>query len=246
MPEAVRVGGLRRKHAQEASIPMTKSPGRDCGRWRRRSLIAVALVLTGALLLGACGDDDDGGGDDASFAELSSSLPTGGDLGLDQGSESEWDNATDLLTVFLVIPDETVPSELGTAIEDAGFQGAASLETGGPGLNVRISAAQFDSEEGALEARDLLHDEDLKQPCAEACVVAPREYELEDVPDSAAVHHVPVKGDSPAGPVEGHHAEFVIGPRLYVVQVDGRPSPTFSADFDQLMRTVHESASSAE
>ena len=41
-------------------------------------------------------------------------------------------------------------------------------------------------------------------------------------------------------------AEFVIGPRLYVVQVDGRPSSTVSADFDKLMRTVHESASSAE
>ena len=46
--------------------------------------------------------------------------------------------------------------------------------------------------------------------------------------------------------VEAHHAEFVIGPQLYVVQVDGKPSPTFSADFDKLMRTVYESASSAE
>jgi hypothetical protein len=225
----------------------TKSPDRGCGRWRRKSSTAVALALTGALLVGACGGDDDDGGGDASFAELSSSLPTGSDLGLDEGSESEWGNATDLITRFLVIPDATLPSELGTAIEDAGFEGAVSLETGSPGLNVRISAAQFDSEEGALEARDLLHDEDLKQPCAEECVVAPREYELEDVADSAAVHHVPVKGGSAAGPeVEAHHAEFVIGPRLYVVQVDGRPSPTFSADFDELMRTFHESASSAE
>jgi hypothetical protein len=226
------------------------------GPWRGTRRLAgalapgiIALVLaTASIALSACGGDEDDGGNDVSVAELSTNLPTGSDLGLNEGSESEWDNATDLVAVFLVIPDGTKPSELGKAIEDAGFQGAVSRETGGPGLNVRISAAQFDSEAGALEARDLLHDEDLKQPCAEACVVSPREYELDDVPDSAAVHHVPVKGDLPPGlpEVEAHHAEFVIGPRLYVVQVDGRPSPTFSADFDELMQTVYESASSAE
>ena len=73
----------------------------------------------------------------------------------------------------------TNPSELGAAIEDAGFQGAVGKDLGGPDLNVRIRAVQFDSEEGALEARDLLHDEDLKPPCPEACVVTPIEYELE-------------------------------------------------------------------
>ncbi len=101
---------------------------------------------------------------------------------------------------------------------------------------------QFDSDEGALEARDLLHEEDLKSPCPDECIVSPLEYELDDVPDSAAAHHVPNEDN---GPVEAHHAEFVIGPNLYVVQVDGKPSPTFSADFDELMQTVHESASSA-
>jgi hypothetical protein len=125
--------------------------------------------------------------------------------------------------------------------------GRWARDLGGPDLNVRIRAAQFDSEEGALEARDLLHDEDLKTPRPDACVVTPIEYELDDVPDSAAVHHVPTRVDLPPGAsrVEAHHAEFVIGPRLYVVQVSGRPSSTFSADFDKLMRTVYGSASSA-
>lgn len=208
----------------------------------------VALILALAVIaLGACGGDDDEGSD-VSYAELSSSLPAAGDLGLDDRGKSDWDEAADLLDVGLVIGAATKPEKLGAAIEDAGFQGAVSRELERRGLNVRISAVQFDSEEGALKARDLLHEEDLKQPCAEACVVAPREYELEDVPDSAAVHHVPTRGNPlPGGSkVEAHHAEFVIGPRLYVVQVDGRPSSTFSADFDKLMRTVHGSASSAE
>ena len=102
-------------------------------------------------------------------------------------------------------------------------------------LNVRLVSAQFDSDEGALEARGVLHEEDLKSPCPDKCIVTPLEYELDDVPDSAAVHHVP---NEDKGPVEAHHAEFVIGPNLYVIQVDGKPSPTFSADFDELMQTV--------
>lgn len=209
----------------------------------------VALILALAVIaLGACGGDDDDGESEVSVAELSSSLPTAGDLGLEERSESEWDDPRTLLAGPLVIGGATDPSELAVAIEDAGFQGAAGRDLGGKDLNVRIRAIQFDSEEGALEARDLLHDEDLMSPCIEACVVTPIEYELDDVPDSAAVHHVPTRGDLPPGlsRVEAHHAEFVIGPQLYVVQVDGRPSSTFSADFDKLMGTVYESASGAE
>jgi hypothetical protein len=147
-----------------------------------------------------------------------------------------------------VIGGTSDPDEVGAAIEDAGFQRASGRDLEGQDLNVRIRVIQFDSEEGALEARDILHDQDLKSPCIEACVVTPVEYKLKDIPDSAAVHHVPNKsGNLPPGAsrVEAHHAEFVIGPQLYVVQVDGRPSPTFTADFDQLMQTVHETASSS-
>ena len=162
-------------------------------------------------------------------------------LGLTSGARSDWDDARALLAGPLVIGGATDPSELSAAIDDAGFRGAAGSDLGGKDLNVRVRAIQFDSEEGALEARDLLHDEDLKSPCADACIVTPIEYELNDVPDSAAVHHVPTRGDLPPGQsgVEAHHAEFVIGPRLYVVQVDGRPSPSLQcrlrrADGDRL------------
>ena len=75
--------------------------------------------------------------------------------------------------------------------------------------------------------------------------MSPREYELAEIPNSAAAHHVPVRGKLPPGKskVEAHHAEFVIGPQLYVVQADGPPSATFSAEFDSVMRSVYEAAS---
>jgi hypothetical protein len=209
-----------------------------------------ALLLAMAVIaLGGCGGDDDEGGGDVRLAELRSHLPAAGDLGLKEQRESEWDNATDLLVQGLVIPEATTPSELGATIEDAGFQGAMGSEFADSRhkLNVRISAAQFDSEEGALEARDVLHKEDLKQPCRTACTVAPREYELDEIPDYAAVHHAPVRGELPPGlsPVEAYHAEFVIGPQLHVVQADGPPSSTFGAEFDRMVQTVYEAASSS-
>jgi hypothetical protein len=205
--------------------------------------MVVLILALAPIALGACGGDDEDGEDDSSTAELSSdSLPTGDELGLDEGTESEWDEATDI-TSFLVIGGASDPDEVATAIDDAGFEEAVSLETGRAGLNARILAAQFDSEEGATEARDILHEEDLKSPCPDKCVVTPLEYELDDVPDSVAVHHVPNEDD---GPVEAHHAEFVIGSTLYVVQVDGKPSKTFTADFDELMQSYYDSVSSDE
>ena len=219
-------------------------------RWRLGARSLVGLLLLAALVVGAgCGGggDHDGGGG-VSLAELKGYLPAAGDVGLTQQQEYEWDNATDLLVQGLVIPAATTPSKLGAAIEAAGFQGAVGSELADsrPELNVRITAARFDSEAGALEVRDLLHEEDLKQPCSAACVVSPREYELDEIPNSAAVHHVPVRGKLPPGTskVEAHHAEFVIGPQLYVVQADGPPSATSSAEFDKLMRTVYATASS--
>jgi hypothetical protein len=211
-------------------------------------VIAVLILALAVIALGACGGDDDDGEGPVSVAELRRSLPTAGELGLDGHFKSNWESAGDLLPRHLVFGGRTDPKELIAALEDAGFQVAVGSDLGGQDLNVRIRAIQFDSEEGALEARDLLHDEDLKTPCPAACVVTPIEYELDDVPDSVAVHHVPTRIDLPPGQsrVEAHHAEFAIGPQLYVVQMDGKPSSTFSADFDKLMRTVYGAASSAE
>jgi hypothetical protein len=210
-------------------------------------LCVGALILAMAVIaLGACGGDDDDSGGDVSLRELRSHLPAAADLGLKEQHEPKWHNATDLLVQGLVIPEATSPGELGTTIEDAGFQGAVGSELADSRheLNVRISAAQFDSEEGALEARNILHEEDLKQPCRAVCAVAPREYELDEIPGHAAVHHAPVRVKLPPGlsPVEAYHAEFVIGPQLYVVQADGPPSSTFGPKFDRVMQTVYEAA----
>ena len=213
-----------------------------------RAKLGVGVLATLVIVIAACGGGDgDDGGKNVSLAELRNHLPAAGDLEVVQLREFEWENATDLLIQGLVIPEATTPSELGAAIEDAGFQRAVGreLQDSHHKFNLRIGAVQFDSEEGAREARDLLHEQDLKQPCSDACIVSPREYELAEIPNSTAAHHVPVRGKLPPGKhkVEAHHAEFVIGRQLYVVQADGAPDATFSAEFERVMRSVYEAAS---
>lgn len=111
---------------------------------------------------------------------------------------------------------------------------------------MRVSVAPFDSDAGAVQARDLLHEEDLKQPCFAVCSVSPGEYEIDEIPDSAAVHQKPNEGKLPPGlfRFEAFHAEFVIGPRLYVLQMDGPPDSSLDTSFEAALKTVYEGASS--
>ncbi len=113
---------------------------------------------------GCGGNDDDGDGDgDVSLSELRSHLPAADELGLRLQRETDWDNATDLLGPGSRYSGCHEAKRVGGAIEDAGFQPAVGTRTRGFGPHPRADhAAQFDSEEGALEAREALHEEDIK------------------------------------------------------------------------------------
>lgn len=211
-------------------------------------LCVVALILALAVVaLGACGGDDDEQGAAVTPADLLASLPTANELGHKPLQEYEWDNATDMIVQGPVIPEDTSLEDLVAELEDAGFQAAAGAEFENPDeeRNVRIVAAEFDSMEGAIDARDRMHEEDLKQPCAtKFCLVSPVEYELEGIPDSAAAHHLPTGGELPPDvrPVEAFHAGFVVGPRLYVIQTDGAPDPALEGRFGRDIETLYDSA----
>src|SRR5687768_3076953 len=114
--------------------------------WIRRFLV-VLVLLPAVMVVGACGgdDDDDDGGGDVSVAELSSSLPTARDLGLEESQQADWDDATELLNEGLVIGGTTDTRALGAELEDAGFESAAGSDFGRGNLNVRTRAIQFDS-----------------------------------------------------------------------------------------------------
>jgi ketosteroid isomerase-like protein len=127
----------------------------------------------------------------------------------------------------LGLPEDTPPSEAVAKMDDAGFQAAAGdqLRPKGGGAPVFVDAARFDSADGASEAQDYLHSQDLQQPCAGACVVSPQEFTIDGIPGATAVHQVPIDGPLPPGkqPFEGYSVEFTNGSDLFYVTASGDP-----------------------
>ena len=194
-------------------------------------LFAVAAL--GAAAVG-CGDDDEPEG--PSPESLKSLLPPASQLGpLKPGQTFEWDNATDLVVIGLVFPEATAPSDSSAQIEDAGFVAAAGelLMPRGGGSPVNVTAIAFDSPEGATQAQDYLHAQDLEQPCLAACAVNPEELSIEEIPDATAVHHVPIEADLPPGlhPFEGFAVEFPIGSNLFYAAASADPGDIPVSDF---------------
>jgi hypothetical protein len=188
---------------------------------RNLGVASTALVLAiAATGFGGCGDDDD---DASSTAGLKERLVPAEDVNLDQERDFEWDNSTDFVIQGLYFGEGTAPSEYIGAIDDAGFEAAAGeiLTTPDHSVRVVVDVASFDSDDGATEARDAVHAEDLKQPCYAECTITPQEYEVEGIPDSVAVHHTANEGASGPGAFEAYHVEFTVGSDLYAVQASG-------------------------
>ena len=100
------------------------------------------------------------------------------------------------------------------------------------------------SSDGATQAQDYLHDQDLQQPCFAACAVNPRELTIEEIPGATAVHHVPIKGELPPGlhPFEGFAVEFTIGSNLYYASASSDPGDIPVAEFEKGALRFHEHA----
>jgi hypothetical protein len=129
------------------------------GRLPRIAASALpALALAVAAGLSGCGGDDD-----ASTAGLSERLVPAEDVQLEEERDFEWDNATDFVIQGLYMSEGTTPSEFIGAIDDSGFDAAAGEILTSPDHSVRafVDVASFDSDDGATEARDAVHTEDL-------------------------------------------------------------------------------------
>ena len=205
-------------------------------------LLLVAALLTEALGAG-CGNDEE-----TSPASLKGLLPPPSQIGpLKLEVPFEWDNPTDFIVQGTVLPQTTAPSEAVSKMDDAGFQAAAGdlLQPRGGGEPVNVDVARFDSSEGATQARDYLHSQDLQQPCAAACSVNPRALTIKGIPGATAVHQVPIKGNLPPGifPFEAFAAEFVIGSDVFYAYASGHPGDIPPSAFERGVRAIYEHAS---
>jgi hypothetical protein len=190
----------------------------------------LLVVLLTVLALVGCGDDDDG---DAA-ADLRDQLLAPADAaGFDLEREFEWTDPIDLAAEGLFISQNTKPSDFVESIEDAGFESGAGqifMKGHGPGLNVVV--AQFDSEDGAREALDLIHEEDLKQPCFGSCSSEGKEFSVEGIPGAVGAQQLPVPNPPPDAPppFDSYAVEFTDGSTLYVVNGGGPPGSIKKSD----------------
>jgi hypothetical protein len=202
------------------------------------------MIVASAALAVGCG----GGGDETtSAASLQSLLLPAAQLKpLVLRQKFAWDNPTDYVAQGVSLPETSPPSKTIAAVEDAGFNSAAGqdLTPKSPGVQVHVLVANFDSSDGARQALDELHAQDLQQPCAAACTVDPRPFKLTGIPNSEAIHQVPNGNKPPPGsrPFERFVVEFTIGSDLYTVDASGGPGDIPAARFSQGADTVYKYA----
>ena len=182
-----------------------------------RWFIGCVLALT--LLSGGCGGSGD---DEPSDASLRDRLPPASEVlpGWKLHRAFIWTNPTDLTVEGLNISQNTRPSEFIKKIDDAGFVKGAGAEfqpenaTEGPG--VAMAALKFDSDSGAEDARDLVHEEYRKQPCYGACSQITHNMAVAGIPGATGQESVPDPAADRPG-FEAYAIEFTVGPYLYIV-----------------------------
>ena len=223
----------------------------DVDGMKSRATSRLVLPCVFALLaVSACSGED--ASEATSAADLTAhlppaeELPIAGDLPLESQEKHEWDKALDFVNLGAYLGAETDPAEVAKAIEDEGFVAAAgeSLVNEEAEVFPNVFVAAFDSEDGAEAVQDILHEEDLKQPCKKACIVAPVEISFEDVPDSLAAHHKPIEAELPKGkqPIEAFHISFTIDSNLYLLQTSGSPDVLDETNFEEAATAFYEHA----
>jgi hypothetical protein len=194
----------------------------------------LTLAFVGAIGAGCGGDDENGG---PSPKSLEGFLPPPAQLGqLRLERTLNWDNATDFVVQGTVLPEATAPSSAVAQMDDAGFAAGAGeiLRPKGGGSPVNITAAAFDSADGATQAQTYLHEQDLTQPCFQACAVNPKELTIRGIPGATAVHQVPVDRLPPGlRPFEAFAVEFTIGSDLFYAYASGDPGDIPPAVFEK-------------
>jgi hypothetical protein len=177
-----------------------------------RRVLLLALLVAAPLV--GCGGDDDGG----SAADLKDQvLEPNAVAGFELKREFEWTDPIDLTVEGLFTSENTKPSEFIESVDDAGFEaGVGQVLESKKEAGINVVVAQFDSEDGASEALDLIHEEDLKQPCFAACSSAGSELEVTGIPGAVGAQQVPVPDPPPDAPppFTAYAVEFTDGATL--------------------------------
>jgi hypothetical protein len=224
-------------------------------------LCPVALALLAVLTIAACGGGDesaeDGGGGAAEPLTMAQRVPTEAEA---PGSEPDPvetpQTATGVeefkKTLFKQLIEPTPDEE--RAFEKTGFVSAIStarfypVEPGGIHTgdlpHVFALVSQFETEQGASDAAELLHDNGLK-PCPEECAAQISEFEVDGIPNAAGVRRSVAAEDLEAAGLEGEPynsfaIQFAEGVFAYDLELFGPPGEVSEEQAEELAGKLYD------
>jgi hypothetical protein len=188
----------------------------------------IGALIVGLLVLVAAGCGGGGGSEPSDQSLRDRLLPASQVSNFKFRRSYIFTNPIDASIQGIQLSDNTQPSDVVNAMEDAGFvKGAGEeLQAGdihGPILG--IDAWKFDADSGAEKARDLVQAEYRKQPCYSICSQKTSEIEVADIPGARgqASEPDPARPPETGAGFEAYAVEFTIGPYLYVIAGGGDP-----------------------
>jgi hypothetical protein len=160
---------------------------------------------------------------------------------------AEFDVFIDALSERAIDPNKDEMTEL---FGDAGFQ-AAIADTRyfgethiGASSHIFSSVIQLDSEDGAANAFQWVHEDRLK-PCPKTCAVQISEFEVDGIPDAQGVRRsqsaedIEAVGREGDMPFEAYEVLFSDGPFVYTVDVHGPPGSVTEEQVEAIASALH-------
>jgi hypothetical protein len=198
----------------------------------------LALPLASALALvtlAACGGGDEGQSAEPAVAQR---VLVEADAPESKPDPVETRQTTVDLNEFIVVMNDVAINpdmeELTNVFTEAGFV-AAILdtrffgETHTPGApHVTSSVVQLQSEQGAEDALEWIHNDSMK-PCPTSCAVRISEFDVDGIPDARGVHRsasaedISARGAGGDMPFDSYSIGFTDGSFVYTVDLHGPP-----------------------
>ena len=223
--------------------------------------IAIAMVVALATCVVACGGDG-GNESEADTRPLTLSQRV---VNESDAPDSEPDPVETRLTARSLEDlsgwdDRGAPAEIDPRkLEELGFVAAVQdtrffpKEPGGPHRrdipHVRTLVGQFESEEAAVKAMDLLYQADLK-PCPGKCAMSFEKFDVSGVPDAKGVRRYVTAErleelQEPGEPSDSYTIVFVDGPYAYNVELFGPPGEVSQEQVEEIAGKLHDRVESA-
>ena len=213
----------------------------------RTCFLTIAAALVASCVV-ACGGD----GDEAEPLTLEQRLVRESEVPGSEPDPVEERAAAGSLDDFLA--SEAGAHMDSSKLEEAGFVSAVHdtrfyPETPGgshtrDAPHVRMLVIRFESDDGAREGADLLHESAL-QPCPETCALRISEFEVEGVPDAQGVRRFTSaerleETGEPGKPQDSYSIVFADGSFAYELEVFGPPGKISEAQTEEIAGKVHD------